>query len=159
MSGGDRAKVMLKFAVLLEKNLERLMKLESVAMGLPVMLGPQFGALLPPVIRYYAGYCDKLDGEMLPEDGDGEYKLIRYESLGVCAGIAPWNFTLLFFCHKVAPAVAAGNTFIFKSSEKSPLGSLGLGELIVEGWLSTRNYQYHLLCRLYRCSFSISHGN
>ena len=132
MPSSERAKIMLHFADLLEENIGRLMKLESIAMGQPVMLGPPLGAMITAYVRYYAGYCDKIHGELLPEDGDGQYQLIRYEPLGVCAGIAPWNMSLLFFCVKAAPAVAAGNTFIFKPSEKSPLGSLALGELIVK---------------------------
>jgi aldehyde dehydrogenase (NAD+) len=90
---------------------------------------------------------------MFPEDGDGVYKLIRYEPLGVCAGIAAWNATIFFVYWKIAPAVAAGNTvsysitsavdvlcpspdaaaqFIFKTSEKSPLGALAVGNLVVQ---------------------------
>jgi aldehyde dehydrogenase (NAD+) len=130
MASRERQKIMLKFADLLDENGTGLMKLESVAMGQPTLLGSQFGAYLGATVRYYAGWCDKLPGEMQPEDGDGLYKLIRYEPLGVCAGIAAWNATLIFFCFKAMPALAAGNTFIFKSSEKSPLGSLALGELI-----------------------------
>lgn len=130
--GGERAKIMLKFADLLEDHLHDLMKLESLAMGQPITLGLALGRILPPVFRYYAGFCDKIYGEMFPEDGDGQYKLVRYELMGVCAGIAPWNATLVFFCHKIAPAVAAGNTFIFKPSVKSPLGTLALGDLITQ---------------------------
>ena len=69
---------------------------------------------------------------MHPEDGDGIYKIIRYEPLGVCAGICAWNATILYTGWKIAPAVAAGNTFVFKSSEKSPLGALYLGKLVKE---------------------------
>lgn len=59
----------------------------------------------------YAGFADKIGGEMFPEDGnDGTYKLIRYEPLGVCAGISAWNGTHVFVYWKIAPAVAAGNT-------------------------------------------------
>ena len=62
----------------------------------------------------YAGWADKIGGEMFPEDGDGTYKLIRYEPLGVCAGIAAWNAFLFLLYLKVAPAVAAGNTVSVK---------------------------------------------
>jgi acyl-CoA reductase-like NAD-dependent aldehyde dehydrogenase len=63
----------------------------------------------------YAGFADKIGGEMFPEDGDSTYKLIRYEPLGVCAGISAWNATLVFVYWKIAPAVAAGNTVSTKS--------------------------------------------
>jgi aldehyde dehydrogenase (NAD+) len=130
MASTERQKIMLKLADLLDENYLALMKLESMAMGQPIALGARFGFYLGATARYYAGWCDKLPGEMQPEDGDGQYKLIRYDPMGVCAGIAAWNASLLFLCFKAMPAIAAGNTFIFKSSEKSPLGSLAFGELI-----------------------------
>jgi aldehyde dehydrogenase (NAD+) len=80
------------------------------------------------VIRYYAGWADKLEGDTLPAD-DGFYKLIQHEPLGVCAGITPWNGPLMVLALKAAPALAAGNTFILKPPEKSPLSSLYAGSL------------------------------
>jgi aldehyde dehydrogenase (NAD+) len=71
------------------------------------------------VIRYYAGWCDKLEGESMTDD-DGFYKIIRHEPLGVCAGITPWNGPLMVLALKAAPALATGNTFILKPPEKSP---------------------------------------
>ena len=130
MASSQRQKIMLKLADLLDENSVALMKLESIAMGQPTALGGLLGTYLGAITRYYAGWCDKLPGEMQPEDGDGQYKLIRYEPLGVCSGIAAWNATLIFLCFKAMPAVCTGNTFVFKSSEKSPLGSLAFGELI-----------------------------
>lgn len=132
MGSGNRQRIMLKLADLIEEHGQALMKLESIAMGQPIALGIQFVPLLGTIVRYYAGWCDKLPGEMQPEDTDGRYKLIRYQPLGVCAGIAAWNATLIFLCNKIMPAVAVGNTFIFKSSEKSPLGSLAFGELVIK---------------------------
>ncbi|OBT93135.1 hypothetical protein VE01_09208 [Pseudogymnoascus verrucosus] len=132
MPGSERAKCMLKLADLLDENFESLMKLETIAMGQPVALAAPLGSLMGSTWRHYAGYCDKIPGELVPEGDDKTYKLIRYDPLGVCAGIAAWNATLYMLCMKIAPAVAAGNTFIFKSSEKSPLGSLPVGELIVQ---------------------------
>lgn len=49
-------------------------------------------------------------------------QIVQYEPIGVCAGISAWNGTAIAFGWKVAPAVAAGCTIVFKSSEKSPLG-------------------------------------
>lgn len=132
MASRERQKIMLKLADLIDRDNLALMKLESIAMGQPLAFGSVLGGLLGSIVRYYAGWCDKLPGELQPEDGDGRFKLIRYQPLGVCAGIAAWNATLAFFCMKIMPAIAAGNTYIFKSSEKSPLGSLALGELVKE---------------------------
>lgn len=132
MPGSERSKCMLKLADLLDENAESLMKLERIAMGQPVALAAPISRVMGSTWRHYAGYCDKIPGELIPEGDDKMYKLVRYEPLGVCAGIAAWNATLFMLCIKIAPAVAAGNTFIFKSSEKSPLGSLPVGELITK---------------------------
>lgn len=56
----------------------------------------------------YAGWVDKIGGESYPED-NAFYKLVRYEPLGVCAGIASWNATFMYIGWKIAPALAAGN--------------------------------------------------
>lgn len=58
----------------------------------------------------YAGWADKIEGDSFAPDNDGVYKIVRYESLGVCAGIASWNATFLYAAWKIAPALAAGNT-------------------------------------------------
>ncbi|KAH8805097.1 aldehyde dehydrogenase [Xylogone sp. PMI_703] len=132
-TGTQRAACLMKFADLLEENCERLASLEGLAMGQPISLSKQIvGGMVPPFWRYYAGWCDKLGGEMFPEDGDNFYKIIRYEPIGPCAAVIPWNGTQLAVAWKIAPAVAAGNTIVLKSSEKSPLGVLALGELVVK---------------------------
>ena len=128
---------MNKFADLLEEHAGEIAKLETMAMGMPIAVSTQFAAMPGSYWRYYAGWADKLGGEMYPEDGDGTYKIIKYEPIGVCAGICAWNATILYTGWKIAPAVAAGNTFIFKTSEKSPLGALALGAFVKEAGVSS----------------------
>ncbi|BCS29659.1 aldehyde dehydrogenase family protein [Aspergillus puulaauensis] len=125
----QRAATLLKFADILERHVDEIAKLESIAMGAPISLARRVVTAQPPIWRYYAGLIGKLGGEMYPEEEEGYYRLVNYEPLGVCAGIAAWNGTQLFASWKIAPAVAAGNTVVFKSSEKSPLGVLYLGAL------------------------------
>ncbi|KAL4908431.1 hypothetical protein BDW74DRAFT_175113 [Aspergillus multicolor] len=128
----QRQVCMLKFADLVERDAERLAILESLPTGKPVSPTMQFDiAHMVEVWRYYAGWTDKLAGESYPES-NGVYKIVRHEPLGVCAGIASWNATFMYIGWKIAPAVAAGNCFIFKPSEKSPFGALALGALLVE---------------------------
>jgi len=79
----------------------------------------------------YAGWADKIQGEQIPTD-DGAYRIVHYEPIGVSAGIGAWNASLMTFACKVAPALAAGCTAIYKGSEKAPLGLLALGDLIKE---------------------------
>ncbi|KAL4878765.1 aldehyde dehydrogenase domain-containing protein [Aspergillus karnatakaensis] len=128
----EKQACMLRFADLVEKHAERLAILESLPTGKPVTPTMQFDiAHMVEVYRYYAGWTDKLPGESYPAS-NGVYKIVRHEPLGVCAGIASWNATFLYIGWKIAPAVAAGNCFIFKPSEKSPFGALALGALFAE---------------------------
>ena len=131
-AGAQRAKCMLKFADLLEANAERLAKLESIAMGQPISLAVRMIQGPAAIWRYYAGYAGKIAGESYPPEQDGTYKIVAYEPLGVCAGICAWNGTHVLAAWKMAPALAAGNTFILKSSEKSPLAACAYGDLIKE---------------------------
>ena len=131
-AGAKRAKCMLKFADLLESNAERLAKLESIAMGQPVSLAVRMIQGPAAIWRYYAGYAGKIAGESYPPEEDGTYKIVAYEPMGVCAGICAWNGTHVLAAWKMAPALAAGNTFILKSSEKSPLAACAYGDLIKE---------------------------
>ena len=102
-TGSQRAACMLKLADLIEQNMDKLAKLETVAMGQPIGLGVKIGSLIPSYWRYFAGFCDKLGGESFPEDGDGQVKLVQYVPYGVCAGIAAWNATYLLAAWKIAP--------------------------------------------------------
>lgn len=92
---------------------------------------PGMGAKL---LRYYAGWADKFAGESYPPDGEGDelYKIVQYEPLGVCGAIAAWNGTPLYLGTKMAPAVATGNTVVFKASEKSPLGMSVVAACVAE---------------------------
>ncbi|KAI9041852.1 aldehyde dehydrogenase family protein [Aspergillus affinis] len=132
MPGQERAKRMLALADLLDAQGAELATLESRAIGLPITMARGIAGFIGTIWRYYAGFCDKLPGEFVPEGDNRVYKIVRHDPFGVCAGIGAWNASLFFFSMKIAPAVAAGNTFIFKTSEKSPLGALQIGELIVK---------------------------
>ncbi|KAJ8127846.1 hypothetical protein O1611_g5790 [Lasiodiplodia mahajangana] len=80
--------------------------------------------------RYFAGWCDKFAGNLIPRTR--VLKIVRNEPLGVTAGITPWNGPVATAALKSAPALATGNCFILKPSEKTPFGALALGTLIKE---------------------------
>ena len=123
--------MMLKFADLLDQNAEKLSTLETLSMGQPAAAATRIIAITSQAFRYYAGYADKLQGESYPAE-NGTYTIVSYHPLGVCVGLASWNATILYTGWKIAPALASGNVCIFKASEKSPLGALALGKLVIE---------------------------
>ncbi|KAF4633721.1 hypothetical protein G7Y89_g4395 [Cudoniella acicularis] len=127
-----RRDIMVKFASLVEKHGPALAELSRITLGAPY---GAFGAfevgLCAEAFRYNAGWIDKFAGESYPQE-DGFLKIVRNEPLGVTAGIVPWNGPLGTVGLKAGPALATGNCFILKPSEKTPFASLALGPLIVE---------------------------
>ena len=81
-------------------------------------------------LEFYAGVAPALEGNQ--QDLGGDFYYTRREPLGVCAGIGAWNYPLQIACWKSAPALACGNSMIFKPSEETPLGALKLAEILIE---------------------------
>lgn len=84
---------------------------------------------IPQWYYYFAGLADKVEGRVLPSDKPDAFNYTRYEPLGVVVGIVPWNSPLLTATWKIAPALAAGNTFILKPSEHTSVSALALAEI------------------------------
>jgi aldehyde dehydrogenase (NAD+) len=84
---------------------------------------------MPRWFHYFAGLADKIEGRVLPLDKPGYFNFTREEPLGVIAAITPWNSPLLLAAWKLAPALAAGNTAVWKPSEHSSVSALVFGEL------------------------------
>ncbi|KAL7777530.1 hypothetical protein CFE70_004195 [Pyrenophora teres f. teres 0-1] len=125
MSAIQRRGIMNKFADLVEKHANDIAELTRISLGQP----SAFGSF--EIGLYNAGFIDKFGGESWPQE-DGFLKIVRNEPLGVTAGIVPWNGPIGTIGLKAAPALATGNCFILKPSEKTPFSSLALGTLIKE---------------------------
>ncbi|KAI1270911.1 aldehyde dehydrogenase [Xylaria sp. FL0933] len=128
----NRRDILLKLADLIDEYSVKLAELTRLSMGAPYS---SIGALeiggASQAFRYFAGWCDKFAGESFPQD-DGFLKIVHNEPLGVTAGIVPWNGPMAIAAFKSAPALATGNCFILKPSEKTPFSALALGTLIKE---------------------------
>jgi aldehyde dehydrogenase (NAD+) len=84
---------------------------------------------LPQWFQYFGGLADKIEGRVIPIDKPGVFNFTREEPLGVVVAIIPWNSPLLLAAWKLAPALAAGNTAVWKPSEFSSVSALAFGEL------------------------------
>jgi len=129
-----RRDLILRFSDILEKNKEQLARTESLDNGKPLSDSLGDVGLAISVFRYYAGWADKLQGKTVPVDGDF-FCYTLHEPVGVCAQIIPWNFPLVMFAWKVAPAIAAGNTIVLKPAEQTPLTALMCCEYLLEAGL------------------------
>jgi aldehyde dehydrogenase (NAD+) len=87
---------------------------------------------MPQWFHYFAGLADKIEGRVIPIDRPGMVNFTFEEPLGVVAAITPWNSPLMLGAWKLAPALAAGNTFVWKPSEHSSVSALEFGTLVAE---------------------------
>ncbi len=92
------------------------------------------GAYTAAWTRYYAGWIDKLDGEVVPVAGD-VLDVVLPEPYGVVGAIVPWNGPMMGMGQKAVPALAAGNTVVVKPPEIAPFGALRFAELALEAGL------------------------
>lgn len=123
-----RVSLLRQLAGLLEHSTEDLARIESRNTGKPIRESRLDVYDAVACLRYYADLVESRR-ECQKEMSDGTYSLITEEPIGVCALIVPWNFPLLLGVWKLAPALAAGNTVVFKPSELTPLSFINLAEL------------------------------
>ena len=126
-----RVKALNKLADLIDENADTLAHIETLDNGKSLICSRGDVALTAQCIRSAAGWADKVNGQIV-ETGDTHFNYIRREPLGVCGQIIPWNFPLLMFAWKLAPALATGNTIVLKSAESTPLSALFVAKLIKE---------------------------
>jgi 4-guanidinobutyraldehyde dehydrogenase/NAD-dependent aldehyde dehydrogenase len=128
----ERKRVLFRFAQLIEQHAEELALLETLDMGKPIAdsLAVDIMATVR-CITWYAEAIDKLYDEVAPTSYDA-LAMITREPIGVVAAIVPWNFPLIMAAWKIGPALAAGNSFILKPSEKSPLTAIRIAALASE---------------------------
>ena len=127
-----RQQVLKRFAELIRANTEELALLETLDMGKPIGVSLNVDVpLAARCIEWYAEAIDKIYDEVAPT-GPGSLALITREPVGVVGAIVPWNYPLLMAAWKIGPILAAGNSFVLKPSEKSPLTAIRVAQLALE---------------------------
>ncbi|MGE4249270.1 MAG: CoA-acylating methylmalonate-semialdehyde dehydrogenase [Parvibaculaceae bacterium] len=130
-----RARVMMKFLELANQHREELALLISMEHGktIPDALGDLQRGL--EVVEFCTGIPHLLKGEFTDGAGPGIDMYSMRQALGVAAGITPFNFPAMIPLWKAGPAIACGNAFILKPSERDPSCPMRLAELFVEAGL------------------------
>ena len=127
----ERARKLLDAVALLRERNDELAAIEVADTGKPwqeaSVVDIQTGA---DAIEYFANLAPTMVGTQQPVGDDFFYT--RREALGICAGIGAWNYPLQIACWKAAPALAAGNSMIFKPSELTPKGAVMLAQIFTE---------------------------
>jgi aldehyde dehydrogenase (NAD+) len=135
MAAADRGKLLWRIGDLIEKHVEEIAEIETLDNGKPIFESRYVDVpMVADVFRYYAGWATKVHGETINSRPNAFTYTLR-EPLGVVAAIVPWNFPLLLASWKVAPALAAGNTVIWKPASQTSLSALRVGELMMEAGL------------------------
>ncbi|KAL8794374.1 MAG: hypothetical protein Q9195_003072 [Heterodermia aff. obscurata] len=128
----ERGALMHALASLVDTHAETLATIETWDNGKPYSVAlNEDVAEVAGTLRYYAGYADKLHGQVIDTGPDKLAYTIR-EPLGVCGQIIPWNYPLAMAAWKLGPALAAGNTVVLKAAEQTPLSILYFATLIKE---------------------------
>ncbi|MEE3892978.1 aldehyde dehydrogenase family protein [Priestia megaterium] len=128
-SASERAAVLFKIADKLEEAKEELAALETMDNGKPYREAEADVEDAAACFRYYAGLITKPDGQTYSVPAPMQAMVIK-EPIGVCGLIVPWNYPLLMSVWKIAPALAAGNTIVFKPSEVTPVTPTKLFEIL-----------------------------
>src|ERR671919_1854981 len=130
----DRGRILLRAAEIVRREHERLATLESLDSGKPIGDARADIAEVAFMFEYYGGWATKIDGESHHPSADAMF-MVWKEPMGVAVGITPWNYPMMMAAQKVAPAVAAGCTFILKPPEQTPLTCLELPKILEEAGL------------------------
>ncbi len=134
-SARERGDLLVGVADLLERDTAHLARLESLDTGKRLVESEYDIADIVSVFRHYGRVAADEAGRVVDTGNPGVVSRIVHEPVGVCALIAPWNYPLLQVSWKVAPCLAAGNTFVLKPSELTPHSAIHLMRLLEEAGL------------------------
>ncbi len=131
-TGTERARLMRRLAELIAENAGALAAVETTDNG--KLLREMEGQMraLPEWYYYFAGAADKIQGDTIPSPNPDFFVYTRREPIGVVGAIVPWNSPLLLLSWKLAPALAAGCTFVAKTAEQTPASTLEFARLFEE---------------------------
>ncbi|GIH90153.1 aldehyde dehydrogenase family protein [Planobispora siamensis] len=130
---GDRARLLRRFAALVDAHAAELAALEVANAGHTIGNARWEAGNVRDVLDFYAGAPERNHGKQIPVPGGLDVTFA--EPLGVVGVIVPWNFPMVIMTWGVAPALAAGNTVVVKPAEQTPLTALRLAELALAAGL------------------------
>ena len=132
MAASERGRLIYKLADAIEADADNLALIETLDTGHPIRDTRNLDILRTvQTYRYFAGMADKYEGSVIPVD-PGFLNYILRVPVGVVGLISPWNFPLMFTSWKMGPALAAGNTIVFKPAELTPLSTMRVAELAAQ---------------------------
>lgn len=128
----ERADLLEKLYVRMLEATDELAEMMTLEMGKPLQESKGEVQYAASFIKWYAEEAKRLYGRTIPSHIDGKRMLVIKQPVGVVGAITPWNFPAAMITRKLAPALAAGCTFIVKPADESPLSALMIAELCEE---------------------------
>lgn len=135
----DRARLLRRFADVVDQHNEELARLEVANSGHTISNARWEAGNVRDVLAYYAGAVERHSGKQIPVAGGVD--ITFYEPLGVVGIIVPWNFPMPIAGWGLGPALAAGNTVVLKPASLTPLTAIRLGELALEAGIPEGVFQ------------------
>jgi len=129
----QRSGYLLRIAQAIEDDAEAFAALEALNCGKPI--NAVRNDEIPAIVdcwRFFAGAVRNMHSTVAGEYLPGHTSMIRRDPIGIVASIAPWNYPLMMMAWKLAPAIAGGNTVVFKPSEQTPLTALKLAKVMAD---------------------------
>jgi betaine-aldehyde dehydrogenase len=134
MTGTERGRILNRAAAILRDRNRELAELEVLDTGKPLQEAIAVDVLSgADCIEYYSGLAASISGQHI--ELSEAFAYTRREPLGICVGIGAWNYPIQIACWKSAPALACGNSMIFKPAELTPLTAIKLAEIYTEAGL------------------------
>ena len=130
---GERSAALLRIADRIAAEAQDFAALEALNCGKPI--NAALNDEIPAIVdcwRFFAGAVRTQHGQVAGEYLAGHTSMIRRDAIGVVASIAPWNYPLMMMAWKLAPAIGAGNTVVFKPSEQTPFTALRMARILAE---------------------------
>ena len=134
MPDSERGKILWRIADMVEERRMELGRMESISNGRPISETSSQMLVVASYFRYFAGFCDKIQGSTVPTDRGHLNYTVRVP-LGVVGQLTPWNHPLMIASKKLAPALAAGCVVVLKPSEWAPLTPTEIGNIALEAGL------------------------
>lgn len=134
-SNRERGDLLLRVADLLERDIAVVARMESLDTGKRFVESEYDVADIVSVFRHYGRVAAEDAGRVVDTGNADVVSRIVHEPVGVCGLVTPWNYPLLQVSWKVAPCLAAGNTFVLKPSELTPHSAIHLMRLLEEAGL------------------------
>ncbi|WP_276199285.1 aldehyde dehydrogenase family protein [Chelatococcus sp. XZ-Ab1] len=131
LTAAERGRILHRVGALVRERVEDLARMEAVNVGKPLADARAEAIKVAEMFEYYAGWCDKIHGEVIPVPTSHVNQTMKVP-YGVVLIITPWNAPLFVAGWNVAPALATGNAVLLKPSENTPLTALALGRLMIE---------------------------